>query len=86
MKWATQGNAGVNTPGRAQEMTGPGTWCYAGVNTVMFNIRLNLVMWEVFSSLNDFRILSPVILEEIHRAAKYKSLRDTGKTPTVPTL
>lgn len=68
MKQGTQGNAAVAIPGSAQEITRPGTKCSAEVDTVMFNQKLDLVVWDVFSSLSDFAILNPDSLEEIYRA------------------
>jgi len=54
---AAQGSGGVPIPGGVQKLCGCGTWGHGLVGMVVFGWWLDLMILEVFSSLNDSMIL-----------------------------
>lgn len=53
MEWTAQESGGITVPEGAHETTGRGTWCYGLVDKVVIGQRLDLVILEIFSNLND---------------------------------
>lgn len=53
MEQAAQGGDRVTIPGGVQETSGHDTWCYGRVDRVVIGQRLDSMILEVFSNLND---------------------------------
>lgn len=51
------GNGEIFSPGRVQKMSGGSSLWYGLEGMVVFSQKLDLIILEVFSNLNDFMIL-----------------------------
>lgn len=57
LEWAAQGDGGVTLPGGVQGTAEGGTWCHGQIDKVVFGVRLDSIIPEVFPSLYDLLIL-----------------------------